>query len=253
MSYIWALVRREVKSYFVSPLAYTAIAVFLVIQGVLFAGALMEYNRQRIAAAQNPLAQLPGAEAIVRGFFGSDVLWALVVIVPLLTMRLLADERRQHTAELLLTAPMTTRQLVTGKFLGSFVVLVVMLAMTLWMPLLLIVWGDADPGVIVSGLLGALLYGAFLLALGLLASSLTESPFVAAIVALLFIAGVTFLGIQATNLPVIGRNLDQFTPASNLAQLAQGVIDTHAVVYFVSMVVFVLDLTARVVDSQRWR
>ena len=253
MRFVWAVVRREVKSYFVSPLAYTAIAVFLAIQGVLFAAALVQYNALRIQAAQNPLLKLPGAEIVIRDFFGSDVLWALVVIVPLLTMRLLADERRQHTAELLLTAPMTTRQLVVGKFLGSLVVLVVMLLMTLWMPLLVLAWGDADPGVLVSGLLGAVLYGAFLLALGLLASSLTESPFVAAIIAVLFIAGVTFLGIQATNLPVIGRNLDQFTPAANLAEMAQGVIDSHALVYFLSMITFVIELTARVVDSQRWR
>ncbi len=248
MNFIWALFRREVKSYFVSPLAYTAIAVFLAIQGVLFVAALGQYQSLRIQAAQNPLVQLPGAEVLIRDFFGADVLWALIMIVPLLTMRLLADERRQYTAELLLTAPMSTRQLIVGKYLGSVLVLLVMLTMALWMPMLILAWGDADPGVLLAGLLGAFLYGSFLLALGLLASSLTENPFIAAILALMFIAGVTWIGVQAANLPVIGRNLDQFTPASNLADLAQGVVDSHALVYFASVVIFVLELTARVVD-----
>ncbi len=252
MNFVWSLVRREVKSYFVSPLAYTAIAVFLFIQGVFFSASLTHYQSLRIRAAQN-LGQVPGAEDIVRSFFGTDIVYSLMLIVPLLTMRLLADERRQHTAELLLTAPMTTRHLVLGKFLGSVVVLIVMLVLSLWMPFLLHGWGDADLGVIFAGFIGALLYGSFVLAVGLLASSLTESAFVAAILALLFVAGATWLGSQATLIPFIGKNLDQFTPLTNLGLLAQGVVDTHALVYFGTMILFVLDLTARVVDSQRWR
>ncbi|NJN64394.1 MAG: ABC transporter permease [Acidobacteria bacterium] len=253
MNFVWAIVRREVKSYFVSPLAYTATAVFLVIQGVFFVAALAQYNRIRVQAAQNPLLQVPGAEDIVRSFFGTDVVYAVMLIVPLLTMRLLADERRQHTAELLLTAPMTTRHLVVGKFLGSVVVLLLMLVLSCWMPILLYFWGDADIGVIALGFVGALLYGSFVIGVGLLASSLTESAFVAALLALLFIAGFTWLGSQATELPLIGKNLDQFTPLTNLGLLSQGVLDTHALVYFLTMIAFVLDLTARVLDSQRWR
>jgi ABC-2 type transport system permease protein len=253
VKFVWAVFRREVKSYFVSPLAYTAIAVFLIIQGVLFAAALNTYQMLRIRAAQNPLMEVPGPEALIRDFFGTDVIYALLLIVPLLTMRLLAEERKQHTAELLLTAPMTTRQLVAGKFLGSVFILVVMLVLALWMPALVIAWGDADTGVLLTGLVGAFLYGAFLLAIGLLASSLTESPFVAAILAMCFVAGFTWVGTQAAELPYIGKNLDRFTPLTNLGVFAQGVFDSHAFVYFVSMVLFVLDLTARVVDSQRWR
>lgn len=253
MSFVWAIVRREVKSYFVSPLAYTAIAVFLAAQGFLYFLSLQQYQAQRLAAAQDPLRTVPGVEMIIRTFFGTDVLYPLMLIVPLLTMRLLAEERKQHTAELLLTAPMTTRQLITGKFLGSFFVLMLMIILSLWMPLLIVLWGDADTGVLFSGLLGALLFGAFVLAVGLFASSLTESPFVAAIGALALVAAVIWAGAQASRLPLIGKELDQFTPMTNLATLAQGVIDTHAIVYFISVIVFLLDLTARVVDSQRWR
>jgi ABC-2 type transport system permease protein len=253
MKFVWAIFRRELKSYFTAPLAYIAISVFFLIQGVLFAGALIAYEGVRLDAAQNPLVEVPGPESIIRGTLGQDIIWALLLIVPLLTMRLLADERRQHTAELLLTAPMTTRQLVGGKFLGSLFVLVVMVVGVSWMQLLLVPWGDADLAVIVTGLLGALLYGALMLAVGLLASSLTESPFVAALLALLFVAALTFGGMQAEEIPFIGKDLDQFTPATNLGVLAQGVIDSHALVYFASMVLFTLEVTSRVVDSQRWR
>lgn len=253
MSFVWAIVSREVKSYFVSPLAYTAIAVFLLIQGGFYVMALANFQMMRIEAAQNPLMELPGPETLIRTFYGSDAVWTLIFIVPLLTMRLLAEERKQHTAEMLLTAPMTTRHLVAGKFLGSVVVLVLMLALSVWMPAILVAWGDADPSVIYTGLLGALLYGCFLLAVGLLASSLTESAFVAAILALLILGIFTWAGTQAAEVPLIGKTLAQVTPVKNLTELAKGVFDTHAVVYFLSMIVFVLDLTARVLDSQRWR
>lgn len=252
MNFVWAVFRRELRSYFVSPLAYTAIATFLMLQGILFFFALNQYERMRISAATR-LVNVPGAEQIVRDFLGNDVMWSQVLIVPLLTMRLLAEERRQHTAELLLTAPMTTRQLVLGKFLGAWLILVLMLGLSAWMPILVRAWGEADPAPVYTGLLGALLYGSFLLGLGILASSLTESTFQAAILAMTLLAAVNIAGVAVTSLPYIGQSLEQFSPMSNLVSLARGSIDSQAVVYFVTLTWFSLDLTARVVDSQRWR
>jgi len=252
MSQVWAVFKRELKSYFVSPLAYTAIASFLFLMGVLFVFSLNSYEASRRAAAQQ-LQQVQGAEALVRDIFGGNVMWALIFIVPLVTMRLLAEERRQHTAELLLTAPMTTRQLVLGKFLGAVFILAVMLALIGWMPLVLRLWGDADPAPIWTGILAALLYGSFLLAIGLLASSLTESTFVAAIIALGLLALVNWGGVAVGQIPIVGPGLEKFTPVENLKALVRGTIETQAVVYFLSMTMFVVDLTARVVDSQRWR
>lgn len=252
MNFVWAIFKREVRSYFVSPLAYTAITVFLAMMGVLFYAALNQYNMQRLQAAQK-LQTMPGPEVLVTDFLGSDTIWALLVIVPLLTMRLLAEERKQHTAELLLTAPMSTRHVVWGKFLGSAFVLVCMLALSLWMPLTLWYLGDADPARIWSGYAGALLYGSFLLALGLLASSLTESPFLAAFMALLFISLASVAGVGARLIPLIGGELSLFTPDENLRTFAAGVIDSQAVVYFLTMTLLLLEITASVVDSQRWR
>ncbi len=253
MNFVWAVFKRELKSYFVSPLAYVAIAVFLLVQGLLFAWALRAYEMARIRAASNPMAQVVPVETLIRSLLGDDLIWALFLIVPLLTMRLLAEERRQHTAELLLTAPMTTRQLVLGKFLGSTAVLLVMLGLTAWMPLTLRMWGNCDPGVIMAGFLGAVLYGAFLMAVGLLASSLTESIMVAAFITLLLVAVINVLGPLASTLPYIGGSLEQFTPVGALQRLARGVLDSQALIYFLTCTYFVLDLTARVVDSQRWR
>ena len=253
MSFVWAIFRRELKSYFVSPLAYTAIGVFVAFQGTLFFMALGQYEHLRLSAATNPLVEVPGAEMIVRSFLGEDVIWTLLLIVPLLTMRLLAEEKRQHTAELLLTAPMTTRQLVIGKFFGSCAILAVMLLITTWMPALLLGWGNIDPAPMITGYLGALLYGALLLAIGLLASSLTDSSMLAAFFALLMMALVNLGGVLAQKIPYIGQNLEQFTPSANLTLLARGVLDTQPLVFFAAKILFILDLTARVVDSQRWR
>lgn len=253
MNAAWAVFKREVRSYFSSPLAYAAIAVFVAVQGVLFLLAISAYMNRLSRAASNPGIQLPPVEALVRDLLGSDIVWALFLIVPLLTMRLLAEERRQHTAELLLTAPMTTRSLVLGKFLGSVFVLVIMLVLSLWMPFVMHLWGGCDPAVIWTGYAGAFLYGAFLLALGLLASSLTESVVLAAFLSLLLVTIVNVAGEMTVEIPYIGVALEQFTPVRNLAKIARGVLDSQPVIYFVSMTLFVLDLTARVVDSQRWR
>ncbi|RMG48620.1 MAG: hypothetical protein D6718_01465 [Acidobacteria bacterium] len=253
MRFVWTLFRREVKSYFVSPLAYTATAVFLLIMGVLFYLGILAYEGARVRAAANPLAELPGAEQLVRNLLGADSTWALLIIVPVLAMRLLAWERSQHTAELLLTAPMTTFQLVLGKFFGVLFVWAVMLALSCWMPITLLVWGKADPAPMWTGYLGLFLYGAFMLAVALLASSLTENPILASFLALLFMAGVNVLGALAPKVPLIGDNLELFTPAGNLALLTGGVVDTQAVVFFVSTTWLLLFVTAQVVDSQRWR
>jgi ABC-2 type transport system permease protein len=252
VNFVWAVFKREVRSYFVSPLAYTAMAVFLMIMGVLFFAALNAYNQQRLMALRT-LAKVTPPESLITSLLGDDAVWALLIIVPLLTMRLLAEERRQHTAELLLTAPMTTRHIVWGKFFGSVFMLMCMLALTAWMPLTLVRLGDADPSRVWSGYIGALLYGALLLSLGLLASSLTESPFLAALIALLLTAVASVAGGLAEMIPVVGSELRQFTPAENLATFASGVIETQAVVFFVTVTAFLLEITAGVVDSQRWR
>jgi ABC-2 type transport system permease protein len=219
---------------------------------VLFVFSLNAYEATRRAAAQQ-LQQVPGADVLVRDIYGGNAMWALIFIVPLVTMRLLAEERRQHTAELLLTAPMTTRQLVLGKFFGAAFILALMLVLIGWMPLVLRLWGDADPAPIWTGILGVFLYGGFLLAIGLLASSLTESAFVAAIVALGLLVLVNWGGVAVGQIPIVGPGLEKFTPVENLKTLVRGTIETRAIVYFVSMTMFVVDLTARVVDSQRWR
>jgi ABC-2 type transport system permease protein len=252
MNFIAAIFRRELKSYFVSPLAYAAIAAYLIIMGLFFLLALNSYQTLRIRAAQS-LQRIPGVDILVTNLLSSDSTWPLILIVPLLTMRLLAEERRQHTAELLLTAPITTRHIVWGKFLGAWFILACMLLLSIWMPLTLWKLGDADPARIVSGCAGALLYGGLVLALGLLASSLTESPFLAAILALVLTAASSFLTGLAGAVPVIGATLTQFTPGANLATFASGVIETQALIYFVSITIMFNEITAGVIDSQRWR
>ncbi len=253
MRYVWAIFRRETRAYSVSLMSYTAVTVFLGLQGVLFWLALRNYQRIHFQAVQDPRIEVPTAGFLAQSFLASDIVWPLLLIVPLLTMQLLAGEKQRHTAELLLTAPMTTRHVVLGKFFGSVAMLVVMLLLMGWIPLVLRIWGNADPAPIAVGFLGALLYGSFLMALGLFASSLTESPFQAALLSLLLLAGVFASGEFVQYLPFVGDGLVQFTPMANLGILARGVLDTQSVIYFVSLTVMMVELTARTLDSQRWR
>lgn len=249
----WAIVKRELRSYLVSPVSYTAIMVFLLIQGGLFILSLRSYQSMMLRATVDPRIEVPTAGVLVQTMLGTDIIWSLLIIVPLVTMQLLAGEKQRHTAELLLTAPITTRQIVAGKFAGALVMLAVMLTLTGWMVGVLRVWGDADPAPILVGYLGAFLFGAFTLALGLLASSLTESPFQSALLALVLLVVAYAAGSLAPMVPYIGQDLEQFTPTANVGRLSRGVIDSQALVYFLSLTYLVLDLTARVLDSQRWR
>src|SRR5262249_11387779 len=165
MANIWAIARRELYSYFVSPIAYVVGALFLVVSGFLFSIILGLSN-----------------EASMRSLFGNYAV-IFLFIVPALTMRLLAEEQRTGTMELLLTAPVRDSQLVLGKFLGAFLLLLGILAVTAIYPLVLVLAGNPDRGPILAGYLGVILQGAAFLAIGLFASSLTQNQVIAALLA----------------------------------------------------------------------
>ncbi len=236
MRNVWAVATRELRSYFLSPLAYVVIALFLALAGYLFA--LILANQR---------------EASLRGLV-QNVSVLYLFIVPAISMRLLAEEQRTGTIELLLTNPVQEWEIVTGKFLASIMLVLVMLGLTLLFPLFLFIFGNPDRGPIISGYLGVFLQAAAFLAVGLWASSMTQNQIVAAIVAfaLLLILWLSdnlgqFLG------GTIGQIVSYTSVINHFQGFPQGVIESKDVIYYLTMVAAGLVLSTLSLQSRRYR
>jgi ABC-2 type transport system permease protein len=236
MRNVWAVAVRELRSYFLSPLAYVVIALFLALSGYLFA-----------------LILANGREASLRGLV-QNVSVLYLFIVPAISMRLLAEEQRTGTVELLLTNPVQEWEIVTGKFLSSVLLVLVMLALTLLFPLFLFIFGSPDKGPIVTGYLGIFLQAAAFLSVGLWASSLTQNQIVAAIVAfaLLLILWLSdnlgqFLG------GTVGSIVSYTSVINHFQSFPQGVIQSNDVIYYLTLVLAGIVLSTLSLQSRRYR
>ena len=249
-----SLIRREFAAYFVSPIAYAVLAVFLAVTGHLFYLSLVQLTAHGPKGLSYPMQLLV-----------NDVAFWLVFlfIPPLLTMRLFAEERSTGTLEMLLTAPLRDWQIVLGKFVACYAFYVL-----LWLPTLLYLpvlldweWGTPyagnDSWQVVSTYLGLALAGAMFLALGLFISSLVKSQMVAALIALF--VGLVFImaGIWRPDMDTSGtpyQVLFYFTvPLHFERNFSRGLVDTRNVVLYVSVALFCLFLTVRSLESRRWR
>jgi len=226
---------REFKSYLASPMAYVVTGIFLMLTGFFFQSSSSTYS-----------------ETSINGFlvWGSIL---LLLLASVLTMRLLAEEKKMGTLELLLTAPVRDSEVIVGKFLGSLGILTVMLALTFYYPLLLWIFGDPDWGPIATGYLGLFLLGCTSLAVGLFASSLTSNQIVAAVVAGGILCALWFLSMAADLLPEAMREaISYLSLYYHFPDFMRGVIDTRGVIYYISITVLFLFLAIRSLESSRW-
>jgi ABC-2 type transport system permease protein len=239
MRNVWTITTRELKAFFVSPIAYVVSALFLAMMGYLFQAILLSQR-----------------DANLRGEF-SNLTFVLLLVAPALTMRLIAEEQQMGTIELLLTAPVREWQVILGKFLGGLILYAIMfLVPTLYYVLILFAFGgNPDPGPLLSSYLGLLLLGGSFLAIGVFTSSLTRNQVIAyiaglAILILLWLAdaATSFAGTgsisDAISYLAITRHYDNFL---------NGVIDTTDVVYLLSAMVVSLFLATQVLQTRRWR
>lgn len=228
---------KETKAYFGTPAAYIVGAMFLGLTGVFY-----------VADVTSAFA-----EASVRGI----VDWAsffIIFLAPLLTMRLLAEEQKLGTLELLLTSPVRDWEVVLGKYIASLLALTAILAVTLYYALLLYAFGDPDTLPVISGYIGLLLYGAAALAIGMLGSSLSGNQIVAAVVGIAILLMFSFVN-QISNI-VTGIAAEVFNGMSmnrHILDFSRGVIDTSSVVFFLSLTAVFLFLTIRSLETRRWR
>jgi len=260
MKGILAIYRREMSSYFVSPIAYIVIGFFLVITGYFFANILSilierSFMAQMQAQQMGAPPEMDVPSLVIRNFTGV-IATLLLFLMPMLTMGSYAEERKRGTMEMLMTSPLTELQIVVGKFLALLSLFVLMLAPTLIYHLFMSFYSEpAMPWRIVwTGYLGIFLLGAVLLALGSFISSLTESQIVAGVITF-----VVFLLLWVLDLSVrsatsmTGEIFKYLSILQHYDTFAQGVIDTTSVVFYVSAVVLGLYLTHRTLESMRWR
>ncbi len=230
-----AIAFKEFKSYLTSPMAYIVTGIFLVLTGVFFSSSMSTY-----------------LETSIKGFLEPSSV-VLLLLVSVLTMRLLAEERKMGTMELLLTAPVRDSEVILGKFLGSIAILTVMLALTFYYPILLMSFGDPDWGPIGTGYLGLFLLGSASLAVGLFASSLTSNQIVAAVVSGGILFALWFIGMIADLFPeAIGKAVNYLSLSYYFPDLIKGVIDTRAIVYYISITALFLFLAVRSLENSRW-
>jgi len=244
------LARRELSAYFYSPMAYVIAALFLGLVGLIFLLGL----RIPFLEIDRPAVFQPGAESTLRNLF--DVLaYGLVVVVPLLTMRLVAEEFRSGTIEALMTAPVTEAEVIVGKFLGAFALYLILLAATGVYFGLVVVFGQPDWGVAAMGYLGMVLLGATYVSVGLFASTLTSHQLVAGLIGMAILSAFT-AGVYLLVMIVPAESASIVTPFNAITyfgEFSRGFLDTRGLVFFVTVTAFFLFLSVKVLESRRWR
>jgi ABC-2 type transport system permease protein len=237
MRNVLAIARREVRGYFDSPVAYIVLVTFLLVAGWMFFSTLFLFGR-----------------ADLRGFFAPSPFspsMLLVILAPAVTMRLVAEERKSGTIELLTTLPVRDGEVILGKFLAALTLLATALALTVAYAITVDALGELDWGPVVSGYLGTLLFSAALLAIGLLCSTLTENQIVAFIVGFIVCAALYFVYWLQFFVPSGLAPLVEFlSTSSHLENMSRGVVDTRDVVYFLSLTGGALLLASRSLARQ---
>ena len=258
MKNIIAIVRRELGTYFVSPVAYVVLTIFLLLSGMFFQNAISEVLRMSRMQAMQAMqgGQIPPMDvpAIVSRYFLSSLSVILLFMIPMITMALFSEEKKRGTMELLLTAPLTDVEVILGKFFAAGSFFVILLLVT-WIPMgVLFIFGKPASGPILTAYLGLLLYSLSLVAIGMFISSLTENQIVAAIISfgtflVLWLINAFASGAQGVTKDV----LSYLSVLDNLDDFMKGVLTTSNIIFYLSVAFLGVFLTYRSVDSLRWR
>ena len=249
MSNVLAIAQKEIKGYFASPIAYVVLGFFALMFGFFFYSLLLFFDRQ--AMGGGPTVNVN--EQLIRPVFLNATVIFLFVL-PMVTMRTYAEEKRSGTMELLLTAPLTDMQIILGKFLGAMGLFTAMLALSLVHIGVLFWRGNPEPLPVLTTYLGLLLMGGCFVSLGLLISSLTRNQIVAGMATFgVFLMLWVINWIASFTGPTTQAVLNYLSITDHLDDFTRGIIDTKHLVYYISFIAFGLFLTARSVDTERWR
>ena len=254
MSNVLAIAQKELKAYFASPIAYIVIGFFVLLFGFFFYTLLLLFNQQsmRMAGFDGGPAQNVNESMIRPLFLNASVI--LLFVLPMITMRTYSEEKRSGTMELLLTAPLTDFQIIMGKFVGAMALFAAMLAVTFVHMATLFYFGDPEWVPIATAYLGMLLMGGCFISVGLLISSLTKNQIVAGMITFaVFLLLWVINWVGSFTGPTTQQVLDYLSITNHLDDFTRGIVDSKHLVYYLSFIAFGLFLTARSVDSERWR
>jgi len=249
-----AIARKELRSYFTSPIGYIAVGVFALLYGYFYVAMLDYFVRQSMQAGQFGGPQTMNVNQMMIRPLLQNVTILLHFVMPMITMRAYAEEKRSGTIELLLTSPLSDAEIILGKFLGALLLWCVMLAVSLLHLALLYAYGRPEWKPIVTAYLGLVLMGGCFISVGLFISSLTKNQIVAAVVTFavfLFLWIITWIGSFSG--PTVDKVTQYLSIVDQFDDFAKGVIDTSHLIYYVRFIGFGLFLTAKSVDSERWR
>lgn len=252
MRNVVAIAHKELRSYFASPIAYIIIGFFALPFGAFFDLYVNAFVRQGMQMAQF------GGAMNVNQFVIRNVLQNAAVIIlfvmPMITMRTYSEEKRSGTIELLLTSPVSNMEIILGKFFGAMGLYLAMLAVTVLYIASLFYFGNPEWRPILAGYLGLVLMGGSFVALGLLISSTTNNQIVAGVVTFIVFLLLWIVGWFADSAgPTVGAVVQYLSITEHLDDFSKGIIDTKHVIYYLSLITFGLFLTAKSVDSDRWR
>ncbi|MGD1009117.1 MAG: ABC transporter permease subunit [Candidatus Aminicenantales bacterium] len=255
MRNLWSIAKKELGLYFRSPVGYVVFFIFLLIWGFFFVSAIRWFNDYSLQAAQNPYyAQQLNINLMVLAPTFQNITIFFLLLLPALTMRLFAEEKKLGTDELLYTSPLSVGQIVGGKYLASLIMLAVMLALSVVSCLFTFIYGNPEIAPLLVGYLGLFLMGAAFMAVGLFFSALTESQVVAVIVPMGLNLMLYILSWAAYSASGLRKEvLDYLSFLQHFDGMVRGVLDTKDIVYFLSFCFFWLFLTHSVIQSRRWR
>ena len=254
MSSFWTIFRRELRVYFSSPIAYAIIFIFLVVAGYFFYSTVAFYSLMSFQAMRNPfMARLNPVDMVISPLIG-NLSVILLLMMPVLTMRLFAEEKKTGTYELLFSYPVREIEVLLGKYFAALAVFSLMVGLTGFYHLILWGFGVSAFGVVLSGYLGLFLLGAAFISLGVLISSLTENQIVAAVIGFGVLLLFWVIGWSSSSVgPPLSRIFEYLSLVKHMVSFAKGIVDTADLAYYLCFIIFFLFLTLRSLESKRWR
>lgn len=252
---VWPIVKKELRLYFTSPVAYVMITIFLLLAGYFFYSIFAFFTLASMQSAMNPqmARDLNVTDSVMRPLF-SNISVILLLLMPLITMRLFAEERRSGTIELLLTYPVRDGAVLLGKYLAALLVYVLMLVLTLLYPAMLFYFTRLEWGPLLTGYVGLLLLGSAFIGVGIFASSLTENQIIASITTFGILLIFWVIGWSAEFVGGMwGKVLSHLSLIEHFDSFGKGVLDTRDIVYFLNFTILSLFLTLRALEARRWK
>ena len=251
----WVVAKRDLGSYFNSPVFYVVTTVFLMIYSFIFFQILTFFSFQSVQAGQfrGMNVGLNLNDMVIEPSFHNMAV-TLLLIIPALTMRSFADEKKSKTYALLLSSPIDLKEIIFGKFLACMTVVTVMVLLSSYNVGFLLILGEPEIGPIVTSYLGILLMSGCYVGMGVFASSLTDNQIIAAVIAFGLSLFMWIIGWAAQAASAeMGELLHYLSLVDHMQRFLKGIVDTSDVVYYLSFILFFLFLTHRVLDSERWR